>query len=112
MNSTAVRPVVRHQVDVCLGKAGTPVGTLVYTKQGRRENVAFAYGERWIASPDRFAISLDLNLITGYQSRRAPSAQNSPFHFGFADTAPDAWGAESSRASMRGDARETSCLVL
>ena len=92
MNSATARPAVRQQAEVCIGKAGTPLGTLVYVKQGRRENAVFAYDERWLRSPDRFAISPDLDLIAGYQSRRAPSAQDSPFHFAIADTAPDAWG--------------------
>ena len=37
---------VRQQVQVCIGKAGLPVGSLVYVRQGRRENCAFAMGRR------------------------------------------------------------------
>lgn len=83
---------VKQQVDVCIGRAGTPVGTLVYVKQGRRENTAFAYDARWLANPDRFAVSPDLDLISGYQTRKAASTHDSPFHFAIADTTPDAWG--------------------
>lgn len=83
---------VKQQVAVCIGKAGTPVGTLVYVKHGRRENAAFAYDEHWLANPDRFAISPDLDLVSGHQTRKAAAAHDSPFHFAIADTAPDAWG--------------------
>lgn len=88
----SVSPAARQQVDVCIGKAGTPVGKLVYFKQGRREHTVFAYDESWLTSVDRFAISPDLDLITGYQPRKAPSPSDSCFHFAIADTAPDAWG--------------------
>ena len=83
---------VKQQVDVCIGKMGAKVGTLVYVKQGRRENTAFAYDAHWLANPDRFAISPDLDLMPGHQTRKAASAHDSPFHFAIADTAPDAWG--------------------
>lgn len=83
---------MKQQVDVCIGRAGTPVGSLIYVKQGRREHSAFAYDEHWLANPDRFAISPDLGLIPGHQTRKAVSAHDSPFHFALADTAPDAWG--------------------
>jgi len=83
---------IRQQIQVYIGKVGTPVGTLVYAKQGRRENTTFAYDQRWLANPDRFNVSADLALHSGYQPRRAPSAHDSVFHFAIADTAPDAWG--------------------
>ncbi len=83
---------IRQQIQVCIGKAGTPVGTLVYVKQGRRENTTFAYDQSWLANPDGFNVSADLALHSGYQPRRAPSAHDSVFHFAIGDTAPDAWG--------------------
>jgi len=83
---------IRQEVEVCIGRGGTSVGRLVYARQGRRENTAFAYDERWLANPDRFAISPDLDLVTGYQPRKAPSAVDSAFPFAITDTAPDAWG--------------------
>ncbi len=82
----------KQQVDVRIGKAGTPVGTLIYVKQGQRENSAFVYAQEWLANPDRFTVSPDLDLTTDYQQRKAPSKDASPFHFAIADTAPDAWG--------------------
>jgi serine/threonine-protein kinase HipA len=45
----AIAPI-RRQVQLCIGKAGLPVGSLVYVRQGRRENSAFAYDEDWLAS--------------------------------------------------------------
>ena len=82
----------RQQVEVCIGKAGLPLGSLVYMKHGRRENCAFAYEESWLANPQRFSVSSDLALIAGHQSHKATSAQDSVFHGALADTAPDAWG--------------------
>jgi serine/threonine-protein kinase HipA len=83
---------IKEKVDVCLGQAGIPVGSLVYTKQGRRENTAFAYSAEWLANPEQFKVSSDLELIADYQLRKAPSQADSPFPFALADTAPDAWG--------------------
>jgi serine/threonine-protein kinase HipA len=69
-----------------------PVGSLVYVRQGRRENSAFAYDEDWLASPARFNVSADLQLMAGHQSHKAASLHDSVFHGAIADTAPDAWG--------------------
>lgn len=41
---------IRQQVRLCIGKAGLPVGSLVYVRQGRRENCAFVYDESWLAT--------------------------------------------------------------
>lgn len=87
----AVAPI-RRQVQLCLGKAGLPVGSLVYVRQGRRENSAFAYDEGWLASPLRFNVSADLQLMAGHQPHKAASPNDSVFHGAIADTAPDAWG--------------------
>jgi serine/threonine-protein kinase HipA len=83
---------IRQQIQVCVGKAGIPVGNLVYVKQGHRENTTFSYHDSWLAHPDKFNISADLYLSIGYQSRKAPSSHDSVFHYAIADTAPDAWG--------------------
>ncbi|MHB1666114.1 type II toxin-antitoxin system HipA family toxin [Thiomonas sp.] len=88
---TAVPPI-RRQLQLCIGKAGTPIGSLVYVRQGRRENSAIAYEEAWLANPKRFNVSADLQLVTGYQFHKAISPQDSVFHGAIADTAPDAWG--------------------
>jgi serine/threonine-protein kinase HipA len=87
----AVTPI-RRRVQLCIGKAGLPVGSLVYIRQGRRENCAFAYDENWLANPARFNVSADLQLVPGHQSRKAASPHDSVFHGAIADTAPDAWG--------------------
>ena len=83
---------IRRQVQLCIGKAGVPVGSLVYVRQGRRENSAFAYDEDWLASTARFNVSADLQLMAGHQSHKAASLHDSVFHGAIADTAPDAWG--------------------
>jgi len=48
---------IRRQVQLCIGKAGTRVGSLVYVRQGRRENCAIAYDEAWLANPERFNVN-------------------------------------------------------
>lgn len=83
---------IRQQVQLCIGKAGLPVGSLVYVRQGRRENCAFAYEEAWLANPSRFNVSADLQLVPGHQPHKAASPHDSVFHGAIADTAPDAWG--------------------
>ena len=88
----AVVASIRRQVQLCIGKAGLPVGSLVYVRQGRRENSAFAYDEDWLASTARFNVSADLQLLAGHQSHKAASPHDSVFHGAIADTAPDAWG--------------------
>lgn len=89
--TTAVASI-RRQIQLCIGKAGTAVGALVYARQGRRENSAIAYDQDWLVNPERFNVSADLRLTPGYQSRKAPSPHDSVFHGAIADTAPDAWG--------------------
>lgn len=85
-------PSIRRQVQLCLGKAGTPIGSLLYVRQGRRENSAIAYDETWLANPERFNVSADLQLAPGHQSHKAATSNDSVFHGAIADTAPDAWG--------------------
>lgn len=88
----AVAASIRQQVRLCIGKAGLPVGSLVYVRQGRREHCAFAYDEAWLSDPERFSVSADLPLVPGYQPNKAVSPHDSLFHGAIADTAPDAWG--------------------
>ncbi len=83
---------VKETVDICLGSAGIPVGSLIYARQGRRENTAFAYNAQWLTNPQQFKLSPELELTADYQLRKAPSTVDSPFPFALADTAPDAWG--------------------
>jgi len=83
---------LRQQCELCIGKAATPVGQLVYVRQGRRENTAVAYDDTWLVNPERFTISADLHLGPGYQSHKAATPHDSVFHGAIADTAPDAWG--------------------
>lgn len=82
----------RRQVQLCIGKTGAPLGSLVHVRQGQRENSAIAYDEAWLANPERFNVSADLQLVLGYQSHKAASSHDSVFHGAIADTAPDAWG--------------------
>lgn len=83
---------IRQQVDVCIGQAGNLVGHVTYVKQGQRENTAFVYSADWLANPDKFKVSPELELTADFQQRKAPSTLDSVFNFALADTAPDAWG--------------------
>ena len=82
-----------YQARVAIGARAAPVGKLAFVRDRRREYCAFAYGEAWLHSQERFEISPDLPLRDGWVTRRAPTEQDSPFPFALADTAPDAWGA-------------------
>ena len=88
----AVVAAIRQQVSLGIGKAGLPVGSLVYVRQGRREHCAFAYDQAWLASQARFNVSADLQLMPGHQPHKAISPHDSVFHGAIADTAPDVWG--------------------
>ena len=83
---------LRQHVQVCVGQKGALIGSLIYTRQGRRESTAFAYDASWLASPDGFNVSADLQWTSGHQPHKAATAHDSPFHGALADTAPDAWG--------------------
>lgn len=88
----SARPLTRR-AQVAIGARATNVGELTFVQEGRREYSAFAYSSEWLqAGPQSFAISPDLPLRAGFVTRRAPGPLESPFHFAFADTAPDAWG--------------------
>lgn len=87
---------MKQTVTVCLGEAGTPIGTLNFDAAGQRQSVAFAYLPTWLANPARFALSPDLPLVSGYQYKAANRANKGPaesvFFSCIADTEPDGWG--------------------
>ncbi len=83
----------RRDVRVALGASALALGMLTHAKDGRREHSTFAYDSAWLNdAASRFAISPDLPLVSGNQFRKAPSKDDSIFHFAFADTEPDGWG--------------------
>ena len=81
-----------QQVEVWLGQVARPVGSLGFTRQGQRQSSVFKYDERWLADTERFVISPDLPLLPDRQFRKAPTRDESVFHFAIADTEPDGWG--------------------
>jgi len=85
-------PATKRHVEVCLGRQATPVGTLTYARDLRREYSAFVYADSWLAHTDGFAVSADLPLVSGYQTHRGRSGRDSVFAGALADTEPDAWG--------------------
>ncbi len=104
MKTQAAKPGIRENLEVHLGASGQLVGHLTYASQGRREVSQFVYDNAWLANQNKFEVSPDLPLVSGYQPHRAPNAGDSVFHFALADTAPDAWGRrviERARAKER-----------
>jgi len=84
--------VLKQHVQVCIGQVGSHVGELTFVRDGRREYSAFVYTRSWLEHSDAFEVSPDLPLREGHFTRRAPSADDSPFPQALADTEPDAWG--------------------
>lgn len=114
--STAAAVAGSRTVQVLLGEAGHPVGTLHY-QGGRRESSAFTYDELWLAARDRFAIDPALPLIAGPQYHRKSPA-GSVFHAAIADTEPDGWARRvimrdhgKRRAEARREGEEVSPLL-
>ena len=83
---------VKTELDVCLGKAGTPVGKLVFVRNGPRVFTQFAYFQDWLDNQDTFNVSPDLTASPGYQTRKAATKEDSLFFLALGDTEPDAWG--------------------
>lgn len=77
---------------MCLGRAGTAVGNLVFLRNGPRMFTQFAYGQDWLDNKDTFNVSKDLQAAPGYQTRKAPTKEDSLFFLALGDTEPDAWG--------------------
>lgn len=90
------RPAVplKQSIPVCLGEKAVDLGTLVFESAGSRVAASFAYAQRWLDSPDRFALSPDLPLYSGFQfrSRSQAAPHAAPFWGCIADAAPDGWG--------------------
>lgn len=83
---------MKQTTAVFLGEDPVEVGTLAYEARGHRRSVSFAYGDRWLENPDRFALSPDLPLVSGYQFRANKDPNQSAFFGCFADVEPDGWG--------------------
>lgn len=83
---------LKTQLDVCLGKIGTPVGRLVFVRNGPRVFTQFAYFQDWLGNKDTFNVSPDLRATPGYQTRKAATKEESVFFLALGDTEPDAWG--------------------
>lgn len=83
---------MKTELDVCLGKAGTPVGRLVFVRNGPRAFTQFAYFQDWLDHEDTFNVSPDLTAAPGYQTRKPATKEDSLFFLALGDTEPDAWG--------------------
>lgn len=83
---------IKTELDVCLGKVGTPVGKLVFVRNGPRMFTQFAYFQSWLDDKETFNVSPDLTPAPTYQTRKPASKEDSMFFLAMGDTAPDAWG--------------------
>lgn len=80
----------QQQLDVLLGE--TPVGTLRFAQEGRREYSVFEYGTEWLSATGRYAIDPTLPLVPGPQfPPHVKDPDASRFHGAIADTEPDGW---------------------
>jgi serine/threonine-protein kinase HipA len=59
-------------MDVFLGKAGKPLGRLIFVKDGQREFSQFAYSDAWLADAQFFDVSPDLNRQSGFRAKQHP----------------------------------------
>ncbi len=82
---------MKRTLQVYIGDEARLVGTAYYDQNGAREHVAFSYAGTWLAAADRFALAVNLPLVTGTQFHRKVS-DGSVFHAAMADTEPDGWG--------------------
>lgn len=83
---------MKRSMTVCLGEDAVEVGTLAFEAKGTRRSASFVYADSWLANSDRFALSPDLPLVTGYQFRANKDLNQSAFFGCFADVEPDGWG--------------------
>jgi serine/threonine-protein kinase HipA len=92
VRAVAATTNMKTALDVCLGKAGTPVGKLVFVRNGPRMFSQFAYFQDWLSHKDTFNVSPDLALTPLYQARKPATKEDSLFFLALGDTEPDAWG--------------------
>ncbi len=83
---------MRRSVTVCLGESAVEVGVLAFEAKGARQAASFTYADSWLANAERFALSPDLPLVSGYQFRANKDPDQSAFFGCFADVEPDGWG--------------------
>ena len=83
---------MKRSMTVCLGEDAVEVGTLAFEAKGTRHSASFIYTDSWLANSERFALSPDLPLFTGYQFRANKDMNQSALFGCFADVEPDGWG--------------------
>lgn len=83
---------MKKECTVFVGENPIELGKLSYEKKGQKSTSAFLYSDSWLRNPDRFALSPDLPLISGYQFHSTRSSDESAFFACFSDVEPDGWG--------------------
>jgi len=92
--------MAQTKLQVCLGSAGTLVGSLTFESTGNREHSVFQYAEGWLENPRAFALEPGLPLDDQRRFFKADAARGSPLPHAVADSLPDSWG----RSIIRKDA--------
>ncbi len=83
---------MKRTIDVLLGEAQRPLGTLHYDRLGSRESASFAYSDDWLADARSWTVDPSLRLVEGAQYRKPATKEDSVFPGIIADTEPDGWG--------------------
>lgn len=76
-------------MDISLGQAQTPVGSLRYLKDGDIECSSFTFDRQWLKNPRVPGLSPDLRLHAHSQWRKTSARSGSPFFAALADTVPE-----------------------
>lgn len=108
--SAAMVHNMKSELDVCLGKAGTAVGRLVFVRNGMRMFTQFAYFQDWLGHKDAFNVSPDLALTPIYQTRKPETREDSLFFLALGDTSRMPGGGVSLPVRMPSGARRTRLL--
>jgi len=81
---------MKRTLQLHLGDAAKPFGTLHFDAVGSRQRAAFAYAASWLTDKECFALEPGLPLVAGPQFHQ-PAKEGSVFHAAIADTEPDGW---------------------
>lgn len=83
----------KRRVPVVLGEDRIPVGLLVFEARGAKQGSAFRYADSWLARSNRFALSPQLPLTSGWSHHWSAGKETHAALPGpVSDCAPDAWG--------------------
>jgi serine/threonine-protein kinase HipA len=102
--------MAQRTMKVCIGEAGTEVGTLRFESQGNREFSSFQYDNGWIENERGFAIAPSMPLVPTPIFFKKEGETISPLPSPLSDTVPDSWGRNIIRRDVRENRQDTSPL--